>query len=120
MQEFWATEAALNVVMLAFNLMSLFRQVMLKTTPQHTLAMLRYKLFAQAGYISREGRKRILKLATAVRKRQWISGLWTQSKRFDLPVVFTPFSCISKCRESGLMENSGSTTGTRTIPLRWH
>ncbi|MGH9959988.1 MAG: IS1380 family transposase [Pyrinomonadaceae bacterium] len=90
MQEFWATEAALNVVMLAFNLMSLFRQAMLKTTPPHTLATLRYKLFAQAGYITHEGRKRILKLATAMRKREWISGLWTQSKRFDLPVIFTP------------------------------
>ncbi|MGH8554246.1 MAG: hypothetical protein ACREUD_01505, partial [Gammaproteobacteria bacterium] len=42
------------------------------------LATLRYKLFAQAGYITHEGRKRILKLATAMRKREWISGLWTQ------------------------------------------
>lgn len=70
--------------------MSLFRQVMLKTTPQHTLTTLRYKLFAQAGYITHEGRKRILKLATAMRKREWISGLWEQSKQFHLPVVFTP------------------------------
>jgi Transposase DDE domain group 1 len=90
MREFWATEAALNVVMLAFNLMSLFRQVMLKTTKHHTLATLRYKLFAQAGYITHEGRRRILKLATAMRKREWFTGLWTQSQRFDLPVAFTP------------------------------
>jgi hypothetical protein len=73
MREVWATEAALNVVMLAFNLMSLFRQVMLKTTKHHTLATLRYKLFAQAGYITHEGRQRSLKLATAMRKRKWFT-----------------------------------------------
>ena len=32
MKDFWATEAALNVVMLAYNLMSLFRQVLLNTS----------------------------------------------------------------------------------------
>jgi IS4 transposase len=31
MKHFWTTEAALNTVMLAYNLMSLFRQVLLKT-----------------------------------------------------------------------------------------
>ena len=45
--------------MMAFNLMSLFRQV-------------------------------LLKLATAMQKREWISGLWDQSKQFDLPVHFEP------------------------------
>jgi hypothetical protein len=25
-----------------------------------------------------------------MRQREWISGLWTQSNRFDLPVAFTP------------------------------
>ncbi|MEQ1836983.1 MAG: transposase, partial [Candidatus Nitrotoga sp.] len=45
MKDFWATEAALNTVMLAYNLMSLMRQVLLKNsavkhsskTVQHTL-----------------------------------------------------------------------------------
>lgn len=89
MRDFWATEAALNVVMLAFNLMSLFRQVMRKTTKHHTLVTLRYKLFAQAGYTTHEGRQQFLKPATAMRKREWFTGLWTQTQRFDLPVVFT-------------------------------
>jgi IS4 transposase len=31
MKDFWATEAALNTVMLAYNLMSLFRQVLVKS-----------------------------------------------------------------------------------------
>ena len=98
LRDFWATEAALHTVMMAFNLMSLFRQALLKQTIrkegtdkpiQHTLSTLRLKLFAQPGFITHEGRRPLLKLATAMQKREWISGLWDQSKQFDLPVRFT-------------------------------
>lgn len=97
MQDFWATEAALNTVMLAYNLMSLFRQVLLKTVVvrkgvsepiQHTLQTLRYKLFAKPAYTTTESRKPILNLAMAMQKRQWMQGLWDQAKQFDLPVKF--------------------------------
>jgi len=97
MQDFWATEAALNTVMLAYNLMSLFRQVLLKAVVvrkgvsepiQHTLQTLRYKLFAMPAYTTTEGRKPILNLAMAMQKRQWMQGLWDQAKQFDLPVKF--------------------------------
>ena len=97
LRDFWATEAALHTVMMAFNLMSLFRQVLLKQTIrregsnkpiQHTLSTLRHQLFAQPGFITHEGRRPLLKLATAMQKREWISGLWDQSKQFDLPVHF--------------------------------
>ena len=97
LRDFWATEAALHTVMMAFNLMSLFKQVLLKQTIrrdgadqpiQHTLSTLRHQLFAQPGFITHEGRRPLLKLATAMQKREWISGLWDQSKQFDLPVHF--------------------------------
>jgi Transposase DDE domain group 1 len=100
MKDFWATEAALNTVMLAYNLMSLFRQALLKTTVrkagldapiQQTLQTLRYKLFAKPAYITTESRKTILHLAIAMQHRQWMQGLWDQSTQFDLPVKFAPF-----------------------------
>ena len=98
MKNFWATEAALNTVMLAYNLMSLLRQVLLKTSAvkhastsvQHTLQTLRYKLFAKAAYITTESRKPILNLALAMQQRTWMQGLWDASKTFDLPAKFTP------------------------------
>ena len=98
MQYFWATEAALNTVMLAYNLMSLLRQVLLKTSAvkhsstsvQHTLQTLRYKLFAKAAYITTEGRKPILNLALAMQQRAWMQGLWDASTTFDLPATFAP------------------------------
>ena len=67
-KDFFATEACLNTVMLAYNLMSLFRQAALKASTteatesrgkdvQHTLQTLRFKLFAKAGYITTEGQQ---------------------------------------------------------------
>ena len=96
--DFWATEACLTVVMIAYNLMSLFRQVALKNSViqskgkevQHTLNTLRLKLFAKAGYMGVEGRKSVLKLAIAMRQRTWFEGIWNHSKSFDLPVCFSP------------------------------
>jgi Transposase DDE domain group 1 len=98
MNNFWATEAALNTVMLSYNLMSLLRQVLLKTSAvrhssqsvQHTLQTLRYKLFAKPAYITTEGRKPILNMAIAMQQRAWMQGLWDASKSFDLPAVFKP------------------------------
>ena len=98
MKDFWATEATLNTVMLAYNLMSLLRQVLLKTSAvkhsstsvQHTLQTLRYKLFAKAAYITTESRKPTLNLALAMQQRAWMQGLWDASKTFDLPAKFTP------------------------------
>jgi hypothetical protein len=97
LKDFWATEAALLTVMLAYNLMSLFRQGILrsgavsgKPDVQHTLKTLRYKLFAKAGYITKDSRKKIINLAVAMWQREWFDGLWNRSKTFTLPVKFTP------------------------------
>jgi hypothetical protein len=32
----------------------------------------------------------VLKLAIAMRQREWFEGLWNQSKNFELPVRFVP------------------------------
>ena len=90
MQDFWATEAALNTVMLAYNLMSLLRQVLLKTSAvrhsltsvQHTL---RYKLFAKAAYITTESRQPTLNRALAMQQRTWMQGLREQK-----PLIYPP------------------------------
>ena len=95
MKDFWATEAAIKTVMLGFNLMSLFHQVLLKTSTlkhssnaiAHTLQTLRYPLFAKPAYKSR---KPILNLVMAMQKRAWMQGLWDASKTFDIPAKFTP------------------------------
>jgi hypothetical protein len=88
--DFSATEAAMNFVMLAYNLMSLFRQLVLGGKVQPTLKTMRYKIFATGGYLTKEGNTRILKLSLAMQRRQWFTGLWDKSGYFDLPVPFAP------------------------------
>ena len=83
---FYGTEAALNMVMLAYNLMSLFRQSILGSKVQHKLSTLRYRLFVMGGYMVKDGTRRILKLSLAMKRRGWFLGLWDKKLNFSLPV----------------------------------
>jgi hypothetical protein len=83
---FFGTEAALNFVMMAYNLMSLFRQFILNSKTQHTLSTLRYRTFAIGAYLVKDGRDIVLKLALALKRREWFTGLWEKSKTFQIPV----------------------------------
>ncbi len=86
-RDFWATEATLNFVMLAYNLMSLFRQAILGTKVQHFMKTLRYRVFAIGSYMVRDGNSRILKLSLAMKRREWFSGLWNSTKTMSWPFV---------------------------------
>ena len=89
MQSFFGTEAALMFAMLAYNMMSLFRQFILNTNVQHTLSTLRYKTFAIGAFFKKQKDRYILKLSLNMKRREWFTGLWEQSKQFSLPVVFS-------------------------------
>jgi hypothetical protein len=102
MKEFNATEATLNTVMLAYNLMSLFKSVVVKSSRHQggrdravneRLQTLRYKIFAKPAYITHQGRRRLLHLVMGMQKRQWIQTLWDAARSFDLPIHFAPRPC---------------------------
>lgn len=76
--------------MIAYNLMSLFKQALVKGSPQPQLKTLRYTAFAIGGYITRKEDQRILKLALAMRRRQWITSLWEASQHFAWPFAPPP------------------------------
>ena len=85
---FDATEASLNWVMIAYNLMSLFRQAVLKSKVQPQLKTLRYKLFAVPAYITKNGSQRILNMAIAMKRRKWFEGLFASSEELKMPYDF--------------------------------
>lgn len=89
MNNFYATEASLNFVMMAYNLMSLFRQVILQSKVQPTLKTMRYKIFAVGSYLVQNGNRRILKMSMAMKRRVWYTGLWEKSNHFSFP-YFVP------------------------------
>ena len=76
MRDFWATEAALGFVMLAYNLMSLFRQAVLRSKIQHTLSTLHGLVLAIGGSWHQNAGQNRLMLSVPRRKRAWFSGLW--------------------------------------------
>lgn len=89
LNNFYGTEAALGFSMLAYNLMSLFRQFILNDKVQHRLSTLRYTTFAIGAYLTKAGNKTILKLALRLPRREWFGGVWDTSKQFNLPVIFS-------------------------------
>jgi len=89
MQDFAATEAALNFVVVAYNIMSLFKQAVLQSETLHQLKTLRYKIFAIGGYITKSGNQKLLNLSLSMRRRKWIEGIWNESQNFSWPFVPT-------------------------------
>lgn len=86
MNNFFATEAALLFVMIAYNLMAVFRIAILQEKTQKTLASLRHKIFAVGAFFKRD--KGDLKLVIAVHKkrRKWFSGMWNFNINLPLEI----------------------------------
>ncbi|CAH1906362.1 hypothetical protein NTGHW29_900005 [Candidatus Nitrotoga sp. HW29] len=74
----YATETALGFAMLAYNLMSLFRQAVLRGSVQHTLVTLHHKVFAVGAFWHKAPDTRQLNLAVS-RRRAWFEGLWSNA-----------------------------------------
>lgn len=84
-KDFFATEAALNFVMMAYNLLSLFRQAIVRSKAQPTLKTLRYKIFSVGAYVIKRGNSKILKMSVAMKRREWFKGLFSSANRMSWP-----------------------------------
>jgi len=89
MKDFWATESAFRMVLVAYNLMSLFRQVVLQDKRHSTLKTIKFKWFGLGSQIVKSSREKVLEKSTAVRKRQWIEGLFSKVNDLSLPFSFS-------------------------------
>jgi hypothetical protein len=77
MKNFWATEAAFRSAIIAYNIMSLFRQVVLQTKSQPTLNTMKFKCFALGSKIVKRSREKILKISLVQQRRAWLDGLFS-------------------------------------------
>ena len=82
---FYATEAALTFAMIAYNLMSLFKQFILQEKTQRRLSTLRFRTFAIGAYFEKINNQIVLKIALVKKRRKWFSSLWNQSQNFNYP-----------------------------------
>jgi hypothetical protein len=75
LDSFWATEAALSLATLTYNLTALFQRHLGWQT-KVTIHSLRFWLFVTAGILSHPRGKTTVKLAVPPRERDWWKGLW--------------------------------------------
>jgi hypothetical protein len=73
---FYATEAALTFVMIAYNLMSIFRMFVLQEKTQKRLSTLRWRMFAIGAYFQKINGTTILIIALTKKRRRWFDDLW--------------------------------------------
>jgi hypothetical protein len=83
---FDGTEASLVTMTIAYNFMSLFRQVVMPDKIRHRLSTLRYKLLAIPSLIEKSAQgSSIIKMAVQMRRRLWIQKLWDSSIGLSQP-----------------------------------
>lgn len=75
-QSFDATEATLRFMTIAYNLMSLFKIMVINSPVKHRLSTLRHKILAIPASITQNGENIIIEMALQMQRRQWIKKLW--------------------------------------------
>jgi hypothetical protein len=84
MKDFWATEAALVFVTVAYNLMSVFRMFVLQEKTQRTLSTLRFRVFAIGAYFQKINGNLVLIIALTKKRRRWFADLWNYPLKLPL------------------------------------
>ena len=82
---FWATEACWNFIVMAYNFMSLFRHALINSNKKKFLKTIRYELISIPAYLGRTKDKHILYLARSLKTRQAFLSIWEKLKDFSLP-----------------------------------
>ena len=86
MKDFFATEAALRMVNLAYNIISLFRQVSSEKPKHQRLQTLRLNCYAVGAWMTKKGNIKVLKLAVPIKKRKWMDGIFAKVEDCSFPL----------------------------------
>jgi hypothetical protein len=73
---FWATEACGNFIVMAYNFMSLFRHALINSNKKQFLKTIRYELISTPAYLEKTKDKHILYLARSLKTRQAFLSIW--------------------------------------------
>ena len=89
LQDFWATEASFRFIMVAYNLMSLFRHFALNHHNRATLKTLKVYCFALGAWTVNHANKKVLKIALHTKRRPWLDGIFAQIKNTSPPFQYS-------------------------------
>jgi hypothetical protein len=86
LKEFYATEASFRFIMMAYNIMALFKHQVLNSKMQ--LKTLRAYCFAIASWITNHSNEQVLNIALPQKRRAWMDGLFENIKHSRLPYSY--------------------------------
>lgn len=89
LKDFWATEASFRFIMVAYNIMSLFRFFALQSHRKSTLKTLKVYCFALGAWTVNHANKRVLKISLPVKKRAWMDGIFAKVQNLSPPFIFS-------------------------------
>jgi hypothetical protein len=89
MDDFCATESAMRMVTIGYNLMSLFKQLTYRSQAQPKLSTLRFNCFAVGSWITIKGNSKVLKMSVPLKRRQWYDGIFKEMENIKLPLSLT-------------------------------
>lgn len=92
MKDFWATEAMFRWMIVAYDLMALFRLAALREGKNPQLKTLRFKCYAIGSWITHHAHKKTLNLAVPLQKRPWIDRILLNISAITLPIVVNPIA----------------------------
>jgi len=75
---FWATEASFRLIMVAYNLISLFRHFALNEHNRATMSTLKTQCFALGAWTASHANKKVLKISLPAKKRPWMDSLFAK------------------------------------------
>lgn len=89
MQDFWATEASFHFIMVAYNLISLFRHFAINHHNRATLKTLKPYCFALGAWTVKHANKTVLKISLPAKRRPWMDGIFAQINNLSPPFVYS-------------------------------
>ena len=89
LKDFWATEASFRFIMVAYNLMSLFRHFALNDRKTATLKTLKLYCFALAAWKVNHANRTVLKIALHNKRRPWMDGLFSHIGKLSPPYLYS-------------------------------
>jgi len=87
--EFGAMEAAFRYVMVAYNIMALFKQFVMRTSKGKMLSTIRFQCIAIGSYLQKTGGKTKLKLSAEGRRRHFLEHFFDNLELLEPPFDFS-------------------------------
>lgn len=84
-----ATEAAFRFILLAYNIMALFKQKVMTGPVKHQLSTIRFQCIAIGSYLVRNGRNKVMKLSAEGKRRHFLEHFFDQVEILKPPFKFS-------------------------------